>query len=102
MPQPLFQTLRILNRIDANIVRSLYFQRCQAMPPSMPIKEKNEYASRLLEVLEMQCMDDGELYAQQLNDLLRSVEEISSGHMQPVLEKAIEMVLLFIQSGEFS
>jgi AP-4 complex subunit epsilon-1 len=68
----------------------------------MPIKEKNEYASRLLEVLEMQCMDDGELYAQQLNDLLRSVEEISSGHMQPVLEKAIEMVLLFIQSGEFS
>ena len=66
----------------------------------MSVKDKNEYAIRLLEVLEIQCGGDGELYARQLRDLLGAIDQEPTPERQPVLENIVEIVLLYIKNGE--
>lgn len=65
----------------------------------MSVKDKNEYAIRLLEVLETQSGEDGEVYARESKALLERLEAIPPTD-HPVLEAAVERILLYIREGE--
>ena len=94
------QTLNILHRIDASIVDSYFAQSLQSIPSALSVRDKNKYAIRLLEVVEIQCGEDGELYARHLRDLFVAINQDASPEPQPVLESVVEKVLLYIQKGE--
>ena len=81
---------------------SYFAQAIQGKPSSLSVKGKSEYAIRLLEVLEVQCGVDGELYARQLKDVFAVVEQDPTPERQPVLENVVEKVLLYIKNGESS
>jgi AP-4 complex subunit epsilon-1 len=81
-------------------VGSYFAQSSQSIPSDLSVKDKNEYAIRLLEVLEIQCGEDGELYARQLRDLLGAIDQEPTPERQPVLENIVEIVLLYIKNGE--
>jgi len=57
---------------------------------------KTEYASRLLEVLEIRAAEDGEYYARSVHDLLQHMEN----NQQLVLESLVEIVLNYIRQGK--
>jgi hypothetical protein len=91
-----------LDRIDSNIVASYYAHSLQTIPSGLNIRDKNEYVTRLLEVLEIQAGEDGELYARLVKDLFGKSDAALLGEDPFVLENAVEMVLLHIRNGEYS
>jgi len=93
------KTLRILDRIDSNIVASYYAHSLQTIPSGLNIRDKNEYVTRLLEVLEIQAGEDGELYARLVKDLFGKSDAALLGEDPFVLENAVEMVLLHIRNA---
>jgi AP-4 complex subunit epsilon-1 len=93
------QTLLILNRVDQNIVTSFYVQTIQSFPAELSVQNKNEYTIRLLEVLETQSGEDGEAYARESKDLLERLEAVPPTD-QPVLEAAVERILLYVRECE--
>jgi AP-4 complex subunit epsilon-1 len=93
------QTLLILNRVDQNIVTSFYVQTIQSFPSELSVQNKNEYTIRLLEVLETQSGDNGEAYARESKDLLERLEAVPPTD-QPVLEAAVERILLYVRECE--
>ncbi|KAJ7647590.1 armadillo-type protein [Roridomyces roridus] len=96
------KTLKILNRIDLNIVPSYYSQALRTLPDDLGIGGVSKYVCRLLEVVEIQTEGDGELYAHQLNDLFAQMEARSPRYAQHVLESAVEMVLLHLRNAPTS
>lgn len=62
---------------------------------ALPLKELNERARRLLEVLEVMSGSSGELYAGQVKQALSQLEPGNG-----VLDSAIESILLHIRLGE--
>jgi len=90
-----------LHRVDAGIVGSYFSQSIQSIPSTLSIKEKNEHAIRLLDTLEIQSGEDGELYAGQLKDILAAVEQVPSPERQPILENVVEKVLLYVNNGGY-
>jgi AP-4 complex subunit epsilon-1 len=94
--------LHVLHRVDAGIVGSYFAQAMQGKPSNLSVKDKNKYAVRLLEVVEILCGIDGELYARQLKDIFAVVEQDPTPERQPVLENVVEKVLLYITNGEYS
>ena len=63
------------------------------------LKAKNEYAIRLLEVAEVLCGIDGQMYGQKLREIFEVVERDAVPERQPVLDEALEKVLLFIKQS---
>ena len=63
------------------------------------LKAKNEYAIRLLEVAEVLCGIDGQMYGQKLREIFEVVERGAVPERQPVLDEALEKVLLFIKQS---
>jgi AP-4 complex subunit epsilon-1 len=92
------QTLRLLNRIDTNIVASYYSQLAQNIPSNLSVAGKNDHALRMLELLEAKSGEDGEFYAQELISLFVQLEGAPSTGT-PVLETAVESVLLYLRNG---
>ncbi|KIM91944.1 hypothetical protein PILCRDRAFT_108 [Piloderma croceum F 1598] len=93
------KTLHVLHRVDAGIVGSYFAQAMQGKPSNPSVKDKNRYAIRLLEVVEILCGMNGELYARQLKDIFAVVEQDPTPERQPVLENAVEKVLLYITNA---
>ncbi|KAJ7128916.1 armadillo-type protein [Mycena crocata] len=91
------KTLGILNRIDLNIVNAYYSQSLQTLPDDLNLNGISEYITRLLEVIEIQADEDGELYAGQLRELFAGLETRSPRYAQLVVENAVEMVLLHLR-----
>jgi hypothetical protein len=94
------QTLKILRHVDISILESYYSQAFQSFPPTSSLKEKNELTARMLEVLEIQCSGDGELYARQLKGLFGAVDVSPPGETH-ILETIVEMVLVHIRDCEY-
>ncbi|KAK7472924.1 hypothetical protein VKT23_001029 [Stygiomarasmius scandens] len=88
-------TVKLLSRVDGNIVDSYYSQSLQTLPQDLTESAKTEYASRLLEVLEIRAAEDGEYYARSVHDLLQHMEN----NQQLVLESLVEIVLNYIRQG---
>ena len=80
---------------------SYFFQSLQGIPAALAVKDKNEYVIRLLEVVDIQCGEDGEFYARQLKDIFVAIDQVAAPERQPVLENVVEKVLLYIKNGEF-
>ncbi|KAL1710626.1 armadillo-type protein [Schizophyllum commune] len=94
-----FQTLAILNKIDGNIVSTYYVQSVETMPSDVPLPAREAYVGRLLEVIETQCYDEGEAYANAVLDLLRKLSTLST--VAPhVLESVVTAVLEHIRFGK--
>ncbi|KAF5385880.1 hypothetical protein D9615_002371 [Tricholomella constricta] len=84
-------TLRVLNRVDLGIVVAYYSQAIEHIPSGLSINDVNAYALRLIEIVEIQSGEDGELYAHELKELLVRLEKASPDRL--VLETVVEMVL---------
>jgi AP-4 complex subunit epsilon-1 len=91
------QTLRLLYRVDREIVAAYCARTLKALPPDLNAKGKNEYVTRLLEIVDVACGEDGEAYASQLKDLLLVADDASL-----VLDSIVEVVLLRIRHSRHS
>ncbi|KAH7909974.1 armadillo-type protein [Hygrophoropsis aurantiaca] len=92
-------TLEVLYGVDPAIIDSYHTQMVQNVPEGVSVKVNNEYLSRLLDVGELQCKDDPELYASHLKGLFAIVEGPAQGKLGdlPVLENGVERILLRIR-----
>ncbi|KAK0494902.1 armadillo-type protein [Armillaria luteobubalina] len=93
------KAVKILNKVDPDIISAYYAQSVRALPAELSYKNKVESTWRLLEVLQVQFAGDGEQYARQVLELFRHVESIGPSDSQRVLDVAVEKVLSFIRDG---
>ena len=95
------QTLRTLWRVDQTIVESYYARTLQGDLPSLSSRGSEDNLTRLLEMLDIICGDDGEAYAQQLKTVLRAKEGDDSLSKRTVLPQAVEEMLVHMHAGRF-
>ncbi|KAI0780693.1 ARM repeat-containing protein [Trametes elegans] len=92
------QTLRTLWNVDQTIVEGYYTRALQGELPIVAAHGFDELVLRLLELLDIMCGDDGEVYAHQLKVVLRSCEGDGPVNKRPVLQEAVEEVLIRMHS----
>jgi hypothetical protein len=68
------QTLRLTGCIDKSILWSYYERELEGVPSKMNPKIASEYASRMLEVLDVATDGDGEALGQKLITLVQVLE----------------------------
>nr|GAT57748.1 predicted protein [Mycena chlorophos] len=88
------KTLHILGKIDAGIINSYYLQSLQTIPVDLNLNALGEYTTRLLEVIETQTQEDGELYARHTIDLFTQIEARSPRYAECVMESVVELLLV--------
>ncbi|KAI0372895.1 ARM repeat-containing protein [Pilatotrama ljubarskyi] len=96
------QTLRTLWRVDQAIVESYYARALQGELPTISEHGSEELLPRLLEILDITSGNDGESYAHQLKDVLKAIEGEGPLDKRPVLQEAVQEMLLRIHSGDSS
>lgn len=96
-----FQTLKILNQIESNIVTSYYQQTLQNVPPDLSLRDRGECAYRLLEFIDILSEDDGELYSRHMIEMFRALQPEPTKTSHSVLDVAVEEVLLHIRRGQY-
>ncbi|KAI0362383.1 ARM repeat-containing protein [Trametes cingulata] len=96
------QTLRTLWRVDQAIVESYYARALQGELSPISSDGSEELLPRLLEILDIVSGDDGEAYAHQLKNVLKAVEGESPLNKRPVLQEAVEEILVRTHSGDSS
>lgn len=74
-------------------------QAVEALPSGLSSKELNNYANRLLEIVDAQATEDGELYARESKDLLIRLEKVSNPD-SVVLETAVDIILSHVRGCE--
>lgn len=78
-----------------------YFARAlQGDLPLSSIHGTEDNLPRLLEILDIICGEDGEIYALQLKNVLRAAEGEGPPNKRPVLQEAVEEMLTRIHSGK--
>ncbi|KAM6502418.1 Armadillo-type fold [Amanita muscaria] len=90
------KTLQVLMAVDPNILDTVYARLLQALSHETNIKKRDEYITRLLEVVNTKTADNGELYAQMVMELLSSSD--GALDMTPISEAAIEKILSHLHS----
>ncbi|KAF9268806.1 ARM repeat-containing protein [Marasmius fiardii PR-910] len=90
-------TVRILNRVDNNVVGSYYTRSLRQMPPGLSSAYKTEYVCRLLEIIEIDSQGDGEQYAREVQEVLQHVYSVTTEDKEAVLEVVVENVLSHIR-----
>ncbi|KAG8214010.1 armadillo-type protein [Butyriboletus roseoflavus] len=97
-------TLKILRSVDPIIVETYYSQALHNLSPSLSLSDKNEYVSRLLEIIDMQDANDIDQYARHLKDLFSVVEGGEHGPTEylPVLDLSVQRILNGIRERETS
>ncbi|TFK44520.1 armadillo-type protein [Crucibulum laeve] len=96
------KVLRVLNSVDSAILDTHYSQAVENIPPSLPLRDQNEYAGRLLEIIEIQSEQDGEQYARQVKHMLERLESAISMVNPPILETAVERILDHLRAVDAS
>ncbi|KAG6866640.1 hypothetical protein C0991_000750 [Blastosporella zonata] len=89
-------TLKLLSRVDLGIVTSYYSQVIQTIPSGLSVSNLNSYGLRIIEIIDAQAGQDGELFAQELKTLLLRLEEASLDG-QPILEAVVDKVLTHVR-----
>ena len=95
-----FQTLKVLKKVDVGIVEAYYTQLLQASATLPGVREQEEAAQRLFEVVTLLSTDSGETYAQHLKRIIGVVERAVSLPKPHVVQVAIEHVLATFDAGE--
>ncbi|KAI0929134.1 hypothetical protein AcW1_006156 [Taiwanofungus camphoratus] len=93
------KTLRILEGVDHGIVETYYSQLLRGDSASASLQGSEDASKRLLEVTEVICGEDGEMYAQHVKNMLHTVEGAGPLDKRPVLQEAVEEVLRRVQNG---
>lgn len=89
----------MLWRVDSSIVESYYARALQGELPLTSGLGSDESLSRLLEVVEIICGEDGESYAHQLKNVLKAMEGDGPLNKRPVLQDAVGETLSRMHSG---
>jgi len=84
--------------VDPNILDTIYARLLQALSHEANMKTRDEFVTRLLEVVNTKTTDNGELYAQMVMELLSSAD--GTLDMTPISEVAIEKILSHLQYGK--
>ncbi|OJA17845.1 hypothetical protein AZE42_03319 [Rhizopogon vesiculosus] len=97
-------TLRVLQAVDYSLAEAYYAQLLQNRPIGSSLSDKTDYLSRLLDVCEVQCGNDGEQYASHLKNLFTVAEGEIQGRSEemPVFEAAVEMILTHIREFDIA
>ena len=95
------QVLRVLDRIDRSIVQGFYAKLLQADTSSRLPKDCDENSIRILEVIDVLSEDNGEVYAHNLKDAIRSLEGDAALDKRPLFQEIIEGALMRLRNGKF-
>ena len=87
------QTLRTLWSVDHNVVEAYYARALQGDLTASLLQGSEDLASRLLEILDITCGHDGEVYVHQLKNVLKTAEGDGPLKQRPVLEEVVEEML---------
>lgn len=72
----------------------------QADPSSLGLRDSEETSRRIIEVIEVLCEEDGELYTHHLKDMVRSMEGDAPLYKRPILQEVMEGALVHMRNGE--
>ncbi|KAG9316700.1 armadillo-type protein [Chiua virens] len=97
-------TLKILHSVDPVIVETYYTQALYNFSSSLSLSDKNEYVSRLFDIIDMQDGSDVDQYARHLKDLFSAVEGREQGPTEglQVLDLVVQRILNGIREREMS
>lgn len=90
-----------MNRIDPAIISSYYTQALSAIPSITSVVSRHDHAVRMLELVETKSREDGELYAQEVINVLVQLENVPLSGDSPVVEPVVEGVLRCLHNGVF-
>ncbi|KAJ3554475.1 hypothetical protein NM688_g3093 [Phlebia brevispora] len=93
------KTLRILSKVDVRIVETYYTQILQMDRTSATAEELVESARRLMEIIEVLHVKDGETYAHSLRDIISTLTSQSVAEKQEVLQNVVEEVLIKLREA---
>ena len=94
------QTLKVLCKVDPNIVQTYYDQMLQFSGSLPGPREQEEAAQRLLEVINILYADNGEDYVQHVKKILKVVEAAVVNAKPHLIQTAVEDVLSKIRNGK--
>jgi AP-4 complex subunit epsilon-1 len=86
--------------VDLSVVEAYYSQMLQASNVLPGPREQEEAAQRLLEVVDLLYMDDGESYARHVRKILEVVEAAVNNAKPHLVQNAVEEVLSKIRTGK--
>ncbi|GBE82098.1 hypothetical protein SCP_0404770 [Sparassis crispa] len=93
------KTLCILQRVDRGIVEAYYTQLLRGDSQTRIMQDPEEHSRRLLEIIQVICGEDGELYIQHIKSLLPVLEGSTPLNKRRVLQEAVEDVLVHVRSA---
>ncbi|KAH9952123.1 ARM repeat-containing protein [Amylocystis lapponica] len=93
------KTLRILKRVDLTIVEGYYAKLIHGGLSSGVSPDSEEVPRRTLEIIEVICAEDGELYAHYVKDMLSSMEGDASLDKRQLIQEVVEEVLVHMRNG---
>lgn len=91
----------MLQKVDVGIVEAYFTQLLQASGALPGLREQEEAAQRLLEVIKLLYAANGEAYAQHIKTLTEVVEGAVNSAKPHVVQVAIEDVLTSLRTGEY-
>lgn len=71
-------------------------------PGESSLNTREQSSARILEIIEIQCSEDGECYAQKLKVLFGLVDDGELQPTHPISENVVESVLNYIRQCEFN
>lgn len=95
------QTLRVLTKVDVNIVEAYYSQLLQVSSSLTGPSEKETAAKRALEAIHVLQADSGEEYAQQIVRLVATLQTRESGAKSHIIQTLVEDILTTLRLGEW-
>ena len=87
--------------VDQSIVEGYYARTLQGDLPASSAQGTAGNLPHLLEILDIICEHDGEIYAHQLKNALKAAEGDGPMNRRVVLQEAVEEMLSRIHAGTF-
>ncbi|KAI0797604.1 ARM repeat-containing protein [Abortiporus biennis] len=93
------KTIRILLRVDRAIVETYFKQMASNGFTALPWNQSSDTLRRPLEIMELLNGEDGENYAQQVVQMLESVDGDLSHDKPKIHQEAVEEILTYIRNA---
>lgn len=92
------QALQVLNKVDQTIIVTHYAQVLSVSSSAQLTGARNEVIRRLLEIVDILSVEDGEKYAREIKHLLKHLEDTSTAEGRPILDSGVDMIITHIRS----
>jgi AP-4 complex subunit epsilon-1 len=93
------QTLNVLYKVEPGIVVSYFSRMLESVSSAVTMDVKAGYSLRMLQIAEVLSGENGEVYAQYLIRVLKTIEGEDTGGK--VIQEVVEYALTYIRTGGF-